>query len=83
MSEKIENVLICEDCALYFNNGGELPDDTTFARDMEIHKGAKAFYPIYKFGSVGESVGFKISSCDCCKTKAHGERYEWNNAGLN
>ena len=82
MSEKIENVLICEDCALYFNNGGELPEDTSFDRDMQIHNGAKRFYPLYKYGSVGENKGFSIAGCDCCGTKLHGERYEWDNAGL-
>jgi len=36
----------------------------------------------YKYGSVGENKGFSISACDCCGTKLHGERYEWDNAGL-
>lgn len=81
MSEKIENVLICEDCALYLANG-DLPVDTLEEQEEHIKYHAQRLTSHYKYGSVGENKGFSISSCDCCGTKLHGDRYEWNNAGL-
>lgn len=82
MSEKIENVLICEDCAFYLVNG-ELPPDAMEEEEEHIKYHAHRLISHYKYGSVGENKGFSISSCDCCGTKLHGDRYEWGNAGLN
>lgn len=81
MSEKIENVLICEDCALYLANG-DLPVDALEEQEEHIKYHAQRLTSHYKYGSVGENKGFSISSCDCCGKKAHGDRYAWDNAGL-
>lgn len=81
MTDKIENVLICEDCALYLANG-DLPVDALEEQEEHIKYHAQRLTSHYKYGSVGENKGFSIAKCDCCGTKLHGNRYEWDNAGL-
>ena len=79
MSKKL-NVVICEACAHYISNG-ELPAETTHEEDQDIIHGAEYLAISYKFGSVGEQLGFSIAPCECCGDRRHGERYEYDNLG--
>lgn len=81
MSNKVENVLICEACALYINNG-ELPADSNDETDNDIIHGAEYLAITYKFGSVGEERGFSVKACECCGDRLAGVRYEYDNLGV-
>lgn len=81
MNEKIENVLICNDCVNYISNG-ELPAETSAEEDLDIEHGARYLEIKYKFGSVGVDRGYSLSSCDCCGTTLHGNRHEYDNLGF-
>ncbi|QYC52652.1 hypothetical protein [Salmonella phage SSBI34] len=78
---KIENVLICQDCAIYISNG-ELPANTSPEDDQDIIHGAEYLDISYKFGSVGSNLGFSINPCACCGSRLAGDRYEYDNLGL-
>lgn len=81
MSNKIENVLICDNCALYISNG-ELPHDTSAEDDLDIEHGARYLDITYKFGSVGEERGFSVKPCECCGSTLAGNRHEYDNTGI-
>lgn len=80
-SNKIQNVLICDLCVMYIANG-ELPADSSEEEDQDIIHGASYLDIKYKFGSVGEFKGYSIQPCECCGSKLHGNRHEYDNAGL-
>lgn len=81
MSNKIENVLICDDCVNYISNG-ELPPDSSIEDDLDIQHGAEFLAITYKFGSVGVERGFSVMHCDCCGSSLAGNRHEYDNLGL-
>lgn len=67
---------LCTDCTMFAVNG-DLPADSTPARDKEILAGASAYPPIVaNYNSdTGEGMDeFSRRACDCCDSPLAGAR---------
>lgn len=65
----------CDDCTTYQQNG-ELPPDSSEKRDEMITNGALRIANTYKMvGWNSEYTDHAVTSCDCCRSRLHGERF--------
>lgn len=66
---------LCEDCTS-FQQHGELPADSSEKRDAMITNGAIRLANTYKMmGWNSDFNDHAITSCDCCRSHLHGERF--------
>lgn len=77
-NENTVSLSLCQDCTYYLQNG-ELPPDSSERRDEMITNGADRIASQYKLtGWNSEFTDHAVTSCDCCRSRLHGERYGFN-----